>query len=48
VVSLAIVVIDECRDGPSKVALAEWHHAIETLVFDRPDEPFAWAFALGV
>ena len=39
-IPLAMVVIDECREGTSKVPLAERHHAIEALVFDRPYEPF--------
>ena len=39
-IPLAMVVIDECPEGPSKVALAERDQAIETLVFDRPYEPF--------
>ena len=39
VIPLAMVVIDECLDGLSKVALAERHHSIEALVLDRPYEP---------
>ena len=39
-ISLAMIVINECREGPSKVALAERDHAIEALVFDRSYEPF--------
>ena len=46
-ISLAMVVIDECREGPSKVALAERDHAIETLVFDRPYEPFGVGVCIG-
>jgi len=39
-IPLAMVVIDEFREGTSKVALAERHHAIEALVLNRPYEPF--------
>ncbi len=46
-VPLAMVVIDECREGPSKVALAERDHGIETLVFDRPYEPFGMRVRIG-
>jgi hypothetical protein len=40
VIPLALVVIDEFLECPSKVALAERRQSIEALVFDRSDEPF--------
>ena len=46
-IPLAMVVIDEFLEGPSKVALAERHHAIEALVFDRPYEPFGVGVRIG-
>ena len=42
-----MVVIDEFLERPSKVALAERHHAIEALVFDRPHEPFGVGIRIG-
>jgi len=47
VIPLAMVVIDEFLERPSKVALAERHHAIEALVFDRPYEPFGVGVRIG-
>ena len=47
VIPLAMVVIDEFREGPSKVTLAERNDAIEALVFDRPGEPFGVGVRVG-
>jgi hypothetical protein len=47
VIPLAMVVIDEFLEGPSKVALTERHHAIEALVFDRPYELFSVVLRIG-
>ena len=47
VIPLALVVIDECLEGLSKVTLTEQIHAIETLVFDRPYEPFGVGVRVG-
>ena len=43
-IPLAMIVIDEFREGPSEVALAERNDPIEALVFDRSHE----AFRVGV
>ena len=47
VISLAMVVIDEFLECPSNVALAERHHSIEALVFDRPYKPFGIGVRIG-
>ena len=47
VIPLAMVVIDEFLECPSKVALAERHHSIDALVFDRPYEPFGIGVRIG-
>ena len=46
-IPLVMVVIDEFREGPSKMALAQRHQTIETLVFDRPYEPFGVGVRIG-
>jgi hypothetical protein len=38
VISLAVVVVDEFGECPSKVALTQRYDPIEALVFDRADE----------
>jgi hypothetical protein len=47
VIPLAMLVIDEFLEGPSKAALAERHHSIEALVCDRPYEPFGIGVRIG-
>ena len=47
VISLPVIVLDVLRDGPAKMALAEWHHAIQTLVLMERTNRSAYAFALG-
>jgi hypothetical protein len=47
VIPLEMVVIDEFLECPSKVALAERHHSIEALVFDRPYESFGIGVRIG-
>jgi hypothetical protein len=37
---LTMVVDDKSLDRPSKVALAEGHHSVETLLLDRAHEAF--------
>jgi hypothetical protein len=46
-IPFAMVVINKFLERPSEMALTEGHHPIEALVFDRPHESSAWAFALG-
>jgi hypothetical protein len=46
-IPLATVVIDEFFEGPSEVALTEWHDPIEALVFNRPHEPFSMGVCIG-
>jgi hypothetical protein len=40
VIALVMIVGDKLRYGSLEMALTEWNHSIETLLFDRPHEPF--------
>jgi hypothetical protein len=46
-IPLAMVVGDEFRDRPSMMALAERNQAVQTLLFDRADEPFGVRVGIG-
>ena len=37
-IPLAMIVLDELRDGVPEVPLTDWDDAIETFFLDRPDE----------
>jgi hypothetical protein len=37
-IPIKMIVVDEFRDRPSEMALAQRDHAIEALVFNRADE----------
>ena len=39
-VSLVVVVLEELRDGPSKVAFSQGNHSTETLVLDPAHKSF--------
>ena len=39
-IPFAMVVLDVLVDEASEMAFTERNHAVETLLFDRPDEPF--------
>ena len=38
-IPFAVVMLDVLVDEASEMALTKRHHAIETLILDRPDEP---------
>src|SRR5215204_4764603 len=46
-IPLAMVVGDEFRDCASMMALAEQNQAVQTLLFDRADEPFGVRVGVG-
>ena len=46
-IPLAMVVGDKFRDSPSMMALAERNQAVQTLLFDRADEPFGVGVGIG-
>ena len=46
-IPLAMVVGDEFRDRSSMMALAERNQAVQTLLFDRADEPFGVGVGIG-
>ncbi len=46
-VSLSVVVQDVLVDEASEMAFTERNHAVETLLFDRPDEPFGIGVEIG-
>ena len=37
-IPFTVVMVDELRNGPAKVALAERNHLVEALLFDGADE----------
>jgi hypothetical protein len=39
--------LDVLRDCPAKMAVAEWHHAVQTLVFDGAHEPLGVGIRVG-
>ena len=46
-IPFAMVVINKFSESPSEMALTEWHHPIEALVFDRPHESFSVGVRIG-
>ena len=46
-ISLAMVVSDKFRDSPSLMALTQRNQAVQTLLFDRADEPFGVGVGIG-
>ncbi len=46
-VPLAVVVLDVLSREEAQVALTERNHAIETFLFDRPNEPFGVGVEIG-
>jgi hypothetical protein len=46
-IPLAMIMIDEFLEGPSKMALLERHDPIEALVFDRPHKSFGTRVRIG-
>ena len=47
-VALAVVVLDVLPREEAQVTLTEWDHTSETFLFNRPNEPFAYALRLGL
>ena len=46
-IPLAMTVLDEFAERPTKVPFAYRNQSIQTLFFDRSHERSAWAFAFG-
>ena len=46
-VSLVMVMFDELVDELAQMSLAKRNHAIETLLFDRADEPLGIGVEIG-
>jgi hypothetical protein len=47
VISLSMIVGNEFSDGVPQGVFAKEDHLLQTIVFDRPDKPFAYAFRFG-
>ena len=46
-IPLAMIVLDELRDGVPEVPLTDWDDAIETFFLDRPDESLGVGVRVG-